>query len=402
MKKIQFLFAVLVISLFACEEKKLEPINESTEKPGPVTDIVVMWAPGGAIISFKLPADDDVLGVKAVYTLTNGKQMESVTSFYGDNLTIDGYNDTDEHEALLYTISRSQQLSDPVLVKFTPQESPLSKAVRTMEIESDFGGAYFRWRNLDKVMLTAEMLVESDNGEMQTARIATSNLEDAFFSIRGYEPVPRKFGIVLRDNWDNVSDTIYPEGGTITPRLETTLDKNFWSIYKDAAGGYLSGDVTFTNWEGRDEYMFDDDINTYGHSYSGSLPAAITIDLGKQAMLSRVTFFQRFNANNSGGYYNWGNPRRVIVYGRKEAPTTGNFDEWTELIDYTPIKPSGTNDQYDVNTDEDRQAAINGHEASFSMQSESYRYLRFRFMTSWENRPYVHPAEITVHGLYEE
>ncbi len=115
-----------------------------------------------------------------------------------------------------------------------------------------------------------------------------------------------------------------------------------------------------------------------------------------------MTFFQRFSANNNGGYYNWGNPRRIIVFGRKDAPITGNWDEWTELIDYTMTKPSGTNDQYTVNTDEDRQAAINGHEASFPVSSESYRYLRFRFMTSWENRPYAHPAEITVQGVYEE
>lgn len=399
MKAIHLLLTVLVTLLFySCEEKQLEPIDASKGKPAPVSDIVVMYAPGGAILSFKLPADDDVLAVKAVFTLSNGKKQEAVTSFYGDNLKIEGYDDTNEHEALLYTISRSQELSDPVLVKFTPLESPLSKASRSMEISSDFGGAYYKWNNLDKVLLTAEMLVESDDGKMETARIVNSKLQTSFFSIRGYEPVPRKFAIILKDNWDNVSDTIYPEGGTVTPWLETTLDKKLWSIYK-VNGAYLPGDGTFTNWEGRDEYMFDDDINTFGHSYSGSLPVSITIDLGDMAILSRITFFQRFQ---KGVYYSWGNPRRIIVYGCKEAPTTGSWDEWTELIDFTMIKPSGTNDQYTVNTDEDRQAAINGHEASFPISSEAYRYLRLRFMTSWENRPYVHPAEITVQGVYEE
>ncbi len=399
MKAIHLLLAVLVALMFSsCEEKRLEPINESKGKPSPVSDVMVMYAPGGAIISFKLPADDDVLAVKAVYTLTNGQQRESITSYYGNNIRIEGYNDTNEHEALLYTISRSQVLSDPVLVKFTPQESPLSKAIKSTKISSDFGGAYFTWQNLDRVLLTAEMLVEDDNGKMQTARIATSTLETAFFSIRGYEPVPRKFAVILKDNWDNVSDTIYPEGGTVTPWLETVLDKSFWSIYK-INGGYLPGDGSFTNWQGRDEYMFDDDVNTFGHSYSGSLPISITIDLGKPALLSRVTFFQRLEQKV---YYAWGNPRRIIVFGSKEAPTTGGWDEWTELIDYTMIKPSGTNDQYTVNTDEDRQAALNGHEASFPISSDAYRYIRFRFMTSWENRPYVHPAEITIHGVYQE
>lgn len=393
-----FLTVLVIMLFYSCEEKQLEPINISKGKPDPVSDVIVMPAAGGAVLSFKLPADDDVLAVKAVYTISNGRQRESITSLYGDYVKIEGYNDTNEHEALLYTVSRSQELSDPVLVKFTPMESPLSKAIKTVDIASDFGGAYFTWKNIDKVQLTAEMLVESDDGKMETASIVSSKLETPSFSIRGYEPAPRKFALILSDNWDNVSDTIYPESGTITPLLETKLDKKFWSIYK-VNGEYLPGDCSFTNWEGRDEYMFDDDVNTFGHSYTGSLPTSITIDLGKEAILSRVKFFQRLQSNV---YYSWGNPRRIIVYGRKDAPVTGNWDEWTELIDFTMIKPSGTNDQYTVNTDEDIQAAINGHEASFPKSSDVYRYLRFRFMTSWENRPYVHPAEITVYGVYTE
>jgi hypothetical protein len=236
---------------------------------------------------------------------------------------------------------------------------------------------------------------------MKTARIVTSMLDSAFFSIRGYDPTPRKFAVIFRDNWDNVSDTVYPQGGRITPWLESKLDKKLWSIYK-INGTYLSGDVTFTEWQGRDEYLFDDDVETFGHSYSGSLPASITIDIGGEARLSRVLFFQRYGANVSGIYYNWGNPRRVIVYGRKDAPATGNWDEWTELTDYTMIKPSGTNSDYSICTDEDLQAVSNGHEASFPLTSDTYRYLRFRFMTSWENRPYVHPTEITLYGEYAE
>ncbi len=160
MKATQLLFAVLVsLIFFSCEEKQLEPINISKGKPAPVSDVVVMYAPGGAILSFKLPPDDDVLAVKAVYKLSNGKVRESITSFYGDNLKIEGYNDTNEHEVLLYTVSRSQELSDPLLVKFTPpQESPLSKATRTMEISSDFGGAYYTWKTWIKYFLLQKCL----------------------------------------------------------------------------------------------------------------------------------------------------------------------------------------------------------------------------------------------------
>ncbi|MDR2040110.1 MAG: DUF4959 domain-containing protein [Bacteroidales bacterium] len=397
--KTRILYIASLMFLFlSCTEKKLDPINSSTGKPAPVSDVQAEPIPGGALVSFTVPQDDNVLSVKAIYTLTNGTQREAITSFYGNNLKIEGYNDVSEHEALLYTVSRAQELSEPVSVKFTPQESPLSRAAASVSISSDFGGAYFSWKNDDKVLLTVEMLAAADNGEMQTARIVTSTLDSAFFSIRGYDPTPRKFGIVFTDNWDNVSDTIYPTDGTITPWLESKFDKKLWSVYK-INGNYLSGDATFVNWEGRDEYMFDDNIDTYGHSYSGSLPVSITIDIGKESRLSRVLFFQRLYNNL---YYLWGNPRRIIVYGRKDAPATGNWDEWTELIDYTMEKPSGTSDDFTVNTDEDITAALNGHEISFPISSDTYRYLRFRFMTSWENRPYVHPAEITLYGEYAE
>jgi hypothetical protein len=399
MKKAVY-FISLAFLFFSCAEKQLEPINTSKGKPAPVEVIDIKPVAGGATIFFKIPQDEDVLSVKAVYTITNGKQLEAVTSFYGNSLTLEGYNDLAEHEALLYTVSRAQVLSDPVPANFTPLASPISKAVESASIASDFGGAYFSWRNSDKVMLTVEMLSENEEGELQTARIVSSGLDSVRFNIRGYEPVPQKFGLIFRDNWDNVSEIILPEGGVITPRLESQLDRKLISIFK-INNNYLTGDVNFINWEGRDEYMFDGDLQTYGHTNSGSLPVSITLDLGKPSRLSRIVFFQRYGASG-GQYYNWGNPRRIIMYGREEPPATGSWDEWTELTDYTMIKPSGTNSDYLVCTDEDVQAAQIGHEASIPMSSSPYRYIRFRFMTSWENRPYVHPAEIVFYGEYAE
>ena len=312
---------------FSCTEKKLEPIGSSKNKPAPVTEVYAKPTPGGALISFVVPADNDVLSVKAVYKLTNGKTRESIASFYNNSLNVEGYNDVWEHEVLLYTVNRAQQLSDPILVRFTPLESTLSKAVRSINIISDFGGVNFSWKNEDQKLLTAEMVAATDDGKMETARIETSKLNSTNFTIRGYDAKPRKFGIILTDNWDNVSDTIYPQGGKITPLIERKLDKSGWSTFK-INSNYLSGDVTFTNWEGRDEYLFDDDPLTFGHSYSGSLPAVITIDIGKKAMLSRVLFFQRGGVDGEGSYlYRWGNARRIIVYARENAPTTGNWNE---------------------------------------------------------------------------
>ena len=52
--------------------KKAEPITGSLGKPAPVTDIQVENIPGGAIISYKIPNVEDILGVKGVYQITTG------------------------------------------------------------------------------------------------------------------------------------------------------------------------------------------------------------------------------------------------------------------------------------------------------------------------------------------
>ena len=396
------IFTSVMLMFFSCQEKKLEPINAFTGKPDPVSDAKATSTPGGAIISFVVPIDADVLAVKAVYTTTTGKQREAITSFYGGSLTLEGYNDTDEHEALLYTVSRAQELSDPVSVKFTPLESPLSKAAKSADITSDFGGAYFSWKNEDQVLLTVEMFAADDDGELKTARIVTSKLDSAYFSVRGYDTSPRVFAVVFSDNFDNVSEIIYPPDGVIIPWLESKIDKSLISVYK-VNGNYLPYDINFNNFEGRDEYIFDDDVGTFGHCPSPStLPANITFDIGKAARFSRVVFFQRYGASG-GTYYNWGNPRHIIVYGRLEQPSpSGVLEEWEKLIDYTIEKPSGTNSDFSILTDEDRIAAENGHDASFPMSTSAYRYLRFSFVSSWEDRPYAHPAEITLYGEYAE
>jgi hypothetical protein len=45
---------------------------------------------------------------------------------------------------------------------------------------------------------------------------------------------------------------------------------------------------------------------------------------------------------------------------------------------------------------------LTGHNASFPLSKNSYRHLVFRFMTSWGDRPYMHPAEIMLYSIYVE
>ncbi len=385
MKTIYYFLAVIILMVCACEEKKLEPVSGSLGKPGMVTILDQEAIPGGVTVTYRIPDSEDILSVKAVYTLSGGRTFESSASFYENTLTIAGFNDMAEHEAKIYTINRAQVMSDPVIVKFTPLEASFIKTAKTMKIISDFGGARFTWKNTDKAPLTFEFYAQDSVGSLQAMRIITSEADSMRVSLRGYEPAERRFGAVVRDYWNNEADTVY---STILPLFEEKIPKSGMSVMK------LSNDANFTNWEGMDSYLIDDDIATFGHSPNSSIPAPFTIDLGKKVKLSRVVLFNR-NYNNS--YYSWGNPKTFDVYGCFTTPSTsGNWDEWTKLMECTQVKPSGSPGI--TQTDEDLAAAEAGFEFEFDLNLQPIRYVRIVVKSTWESSSFSHPAEIDFYG----
>jgi hypothetical protein len=371
----------------------LEPISESKGKPGGITEITTERISGGAIVNFRIPNAEDILSVKAVYTLTNGKKRESITSYYGNQVVIEGFNDMVEHEALFYTINRAQIASDPVSVKFTPLESSLSKSVNSANIIPDFGGANFSCKNEDKVLLTYELLTQDDRGKLQIGQIISTQSDPMEYTLRGYLPEPRKFGMIISDNFGNVSDTLIPPGGALTPMFEEKLDKSRMSVV------ILDSDVSWTNWDAKDYYAIDDNVLTYTHTADNKIPgASFTLDLGAKARMSRFLIHQRLE--ESSFYYRRGNPKNFEVYVCYDTPSqSGDWSEWTKVKDCTIIKPSGS--PVGTNTDEDIIALLNGHEFAFPPTMEPVRYIRFKIHTTWETSDLCAMSEITPFGYYE-
>lgn len=379
---------IMLVVIVSCDEIQHEPISTSLGKPQPVTDINIEPVAGGAIVSYKIPNMEDILGVKGVYTLSSGVRYEASSSFYENKLEILGFNDTLTHEVELYTYNRAQELSNPVKITFNPLESALSKVVKSVNIVSDFGGAQFNWINELKAPLTLEFLAQDSLRKLQTMRIITSEADTARQSIRGFEPEPRVFGVIISDFWNNKSDTIYPEGGFVLPMYEEKLDKSIMNIMK------LGNDQNYTNWEGMDSYIIDDNLETFGHSPNSSLPAPFTIDLGAVAKISRVVLFQRYFSNQ---YYNWGNPRKISIYGKVTRPSqSGNWDEWEKIMDGEIIKPS--NLPIGTMTDEDIATAESGHEFIFELTQEPLRYIRIVIESTWGGTTFTHPTEVDVYG----
>ena len=388
MKKIIISLVVFLFVISACEEKELGPITKSMGKPSKVTQVQTTSIPGGVLITYRIPDQEDLLAVKGVYKLTNGKTKEFVASFYENIIKIEGYNDVNQHVVELYSINRAGEMSDPVEVSFTPLESAISKAYNSMEIVQDFGGARFSWMNPDKGILNFEFLAEDSLGTIRPYKILTSQEDTARYSMRGFDPEPIVFGVVISDLWDNVSDTIFPIGKKITPLYERKLDKSKWSFIQ------LANDVTnWNNWEGISLGIIDDNTSTIGHSPVGVMPASFTIDLGANAKLSRLVMFQW----DDDCEYAWGNPKRFEVYGRADAPgMSGDWDEWDKIMDCTIIKPSGS--PIGTNTDADLAAIKAGHEFTVDVNAGVFRYIRVRVLSTWGGSTFTHIAEVTMYG----
>lgn len=384
MKRIN-LVLFLVWVLWSCTESQLEPTSPSLGKPGVITDVSVEATPGGAIVTYRIPNSEDILGVKAVYTISNGNKMEVSSSFYDNKIEIVGFNDMLEHTADVYVFNRALEVSEAVRVTFTPLESPLSRVGKSVDILSDFGGAQYQWSNELNAPIVFEFLAADSTGQMVTRRISSSEAATMQQSIRGFIPEARRFAVVASDQWGNYADTIVK---TIVPLFEEEIPKANMSVMK------LGSDASFTNWEGMDNFLIDGDRDNFGHSANSSIPAPFTIDLGVSAKLSRIVMFQRFFSNN---YYNWGNPKEFEVYVSADKPAqNGDWSGWTKVMDSEIIKPSGL--PVGTSNDEDLALAEAGHEFAFPLDLPPARYIRVKILSTWGGTTFTHPAEIDVFG----
>lgn len=387
MKHIVCTLACLFLILISCSEKELLPVSSSLGKPGVATILGQEPIAGGVIVTYQIPKTEDILSVKAVYTLSNGRTYEAVSSYYENTLTIKGFNDEKEHTARVYVVNRAQELSDPVTVTFTPLESPLNKVIKSFQIIPDFGGANFSWTNKDREPVTFEFIAQDSLGQMLVQNVYTSELDSVSRSLRGYDAKPWRFAAIAIDNYGNQSDSIFPPS-IITPLFEERMNKTKMTVMR------LGNDASYTNWEGMDYYLIDDDKGTFGHSPSSSLPAPFTIDLGVMAKLSRIVFFNR---NYGDSYYSHGNPKKMEVFVCFRTPSSsGDWSEWTKIMDAEQIKPSGSAGT--TMTDEDLIYAEEGFEFSFPIDMEPVRYVRVTVLETWTGATFCHPAEVDVYG----
>lgn len=410
MKKYILLIITSALLVMSCSEKDLKPINDKTGKPDKVTNVKTVPIAGGVYVSYETPSQNDILGVKAVYKLKEGKEREVISSYYKNNLEIKGYVDEEVHTAKLYTFNRAQELSDPVEISFTPLKSTLQKVIESFDFISDFGGVSFRWKNEDKEILDFEFLGETLDGELQTIEIVSSQMEEGSSSLRGYDTNPYRFGAIIRDRYDNVSDTLYPEEGVIVPLFEEQLTSSQIEILDNntlpASSALVYPYENDVRWDisgwasGNSAYsMFDGNKETWSHTYNATVPgAAFTIDLHNTIKLSRIQTYQR-NYNYTPRVYNQGNVENFEIWGAIEKPImNGKWEDagWVKIGDFQTNKPSGS--PVGTVTDEDLSVAASGHDFPINIDAPPVRYIRLKVNKTFGNSSNCYFAEVSFFG----
>lgn len=389
--KIGGLVAMMLIIFQSCKTDVLNiPTEKNKGKPGVLSNITVQNQSGQAVLSYALPSDADLLYVKAVYEIRPGVKREIVSSYYNNQLTVDGFGSAGEKEVTLYCVNRSETMSDPVTVKVNPTKPPVELVYESLNIVPGFGGPNIKFTNDPKAAVVIVPLIDSlNNGVWVSLDKIYTQSAAGNITIRGLDSKPTKFAFVVMDRFQNVSDTLTKE---ITPYSEIRLDRSKFSNLP------LPGDAQMA-YGTNAGYLWDGNYNqarwpcTFTVE-SAADPQTITIDLGVTKALSRFVLFPR--TEDGTNFYVRGNLKDYEVWGTNNPNANGSYDSWTLLGAKTIVKPSGL--PAGTETGEDLAYAQQGWEMEFEPGLPPYRYIRLKCLKNWQNAYFMMITQIEVYG----
>ena len=377
---------VLGFIAFACKKDPVGQQPIDSVPPGPISNVKVVNTSGGAIFTYSLPQDEDLLYVKAVYSLKDGVSSETRSSLYKDTLRVEGFGDTLERQVKLIAVDRSRNESPAVVLTIKPLVSAVNTIGTTLKLIEDFGGVCLFWKNPTKAEVSVVMLMEDKNKEFVPIKTFYSSMADGGGAQHGLDTIPRKFGVYVQDRWGNRSDIKYL---TLTPLYETKFDRlKFLPVLlpTDAPDSYNFQFENFWNgitleWGG-----------IHSPAGMGFWPASFTMDMGITAKISRIKIWQFPDY----GLFAHGNMKKFEIWGCTTLNPTGNWAGWTKLMNCISIKPSGL--PLGTISNEDKALCIAGEEWTNSPANPKVRYIRIRCTESWAGGDFMCATEIQIFG----
>ena len=390
------LFIILFLGLMmACGEEERWQYATDNIPPGQVTNVQVENVPGGAVITYMVPNDNDLLYVKAVYRMSDGTEVEQKSSASIPRISVEGLGRAQRQTVQLICGDRSGNESAAYTVEIDPLDAPIYEILESVAITADFGGIRIDWENPLRENIVLTIYVADEYGRFNEIQNVYSRTASGRYNLRGFPVEERTFAVSVRDRWNNKTDRV---SDNYIPLLEEKLDRLKFGRWNPPGIPYsqLAGSWVFEN-------MFDGLLTEPGWSFPNEniLPNSITINLGQMAKLNRLVVFQRGIVTNNSYLFSLYNVKRFQLYASPHPNVNQDFSTWLFMGDFESVKPSGG--ALGVNTDEDIAYASAGE--SYIIQDNSHvfvQYVRIHILETWSGSPVAQFIELEFFGELEK
>jgi hypothetical protein len=284
-------------------------------------------------------------------------------------------------------------VSEPFHIQVRPQLPPVLEAYESLNLFEDFGGATVNFKNPSEGDLNIVMLTPDENGDWQTADIYYTKKDEGYFSVRGYDPIARKFAVYVQDRWNNRSDTLIKD---LMPIFEEQLDRRKFAEYvlptdEQPAWGWVMPNI----WDGI--IVNNTNVDKPGfHTAPGQWPQHFTFSLGVEAKLSRFRFWQR----GSWIAFTDRNIKKFEIWGSNTPAANGSYDGWSLLLEGESVKPSGL--PMGDNSTEDLALVGAGEEFVFPAGTPSVKYIRIKVLETWSGANSFYIMQVAFWGAEAE
>ena len=357
---------ICILLIFGCTEEERSAYGSDQTPPDAVKINSVENRPGGAVIKFTPPTNQDLLYIRGAYSDENGISKQVIVSSVIDTLSIIGFGQTGDFNVEVTAIDTSDNESVAVTTTISPLEAPIHAILESIEGAQDFGGINISYLNPTRAEVSLNMSIIDQEGNQVFKESFYTSQANSSYSFRGYDPIPTTFIIYVEDRWGNQTLTKTIE---ITPLEDVFLDKGFFSVQP------MPGDESFSEYGFSANQMWDGSWSSQwncGHTSFLALPHQLTINLGQLAKLNRFKLYQRGGTE----LYKHGNPKRFQIYGRENLDNLPIYspsnpgDGWILLGEFESFKPSGL--PPGSNTEEDYLFQDNGEDFVFDSNVQQY------------------------------
>jgi len=394
MKKIIYILICLLMAGFqSCKEDLgiTKPLANDGTAPGQVSAVQVENRAGTAKLVYKIPGDNDLLYVKAMYEIRPGVKREVRSSKTNDSLIVDGFGEAKEYDVQLYAVDNAENASAPISIKVNPLTPPVKTILANLQLINDFGGVGILYKNTSAAEVAVVVVEKNTAGKENVINTFYTKAKEGSFNVRGYPVKPVVFGVYIRDKYGNTSETVYKE---ILPIEEVQLDRTKFARlqYPNDAKEFASSWDSSKMWD--NAFGDGQGFHTVYTDPTILMPIWVSMDLGVKAKLSRFKEYQRTTSNSY--IFNHNNLKRFEVWGSNNPSVDGSWDNWVLLGTYESKKPSGL--PVGQLSNEDIAYAKAGEEFNFDASAPAIRYLRVKVLENWSGGNVVQIMELQLWG----